>query len=174
MEKLMFEPMWISPQTRRHMLKVLACSVLATLVPGMPSWAQDTQALPPHPAQAALQRILFLLAPSKRFEGAHYDRQAARLVARMRREAAFAATIEAGLTRLHAAADGDFLRAEAPQQIAALRAQNGSPFLSALANPAVGVYNNPAVWPLIGYEGSAFEKGGYIARGVGDIAWLPK
>jgi len=36
----------------------------------------------------------------------------------------------------------------------------------------VGLYNQPEVWAMLGYEGSSFEKGGYINRGFDDISWL--
>lgn len=36
----------------------------------------------------------------------------------------------------------------------------------------VGLYNQPAVWALLGYEGSSFEKGGYLERGFDDVNWL--
>ena len=36
----------------------------------------------------------------------------------------------------------------------------------------VSLYNQPEVWPAFGYEGESASKGGYIARGFGDIAWL--
>lgn len=36
----------------------------------------------------------------------------------------------------------------------------------------VGLYNQEAVWELLGYEGSSFEKGGYLERGFDDINWL--
>jgi hypothetical protein len=34
------------------------------------------------------------------------------------------------------------------------------------------LYNNQAVWPLFGYEGSSWDKGGYLHRGFDDIDWL--
>ncbi len=36
----------------------------------------------------------------------------------------------------------------------------------------VGLYNQKAVWPIFGYEGESFSKGGYIERGFNDISWL--
>lgn len=36
----------------------------------------------------------------------------------------------------------------------------------------VGLYNQKAVWGLLGYEGSSFEKGGYLERGFDDVDWL--
>jgi hypothetical protein len=36
------------------------------------------------------------------------------------------------------------------------------------------LYNQKAVWPKFGYEGSSADKGGYIHRGFDDIDWLPE
>ena len=36
----------------------------------------------------------------------------------------------------------------------------------------VGLYNQKAVWPVFGYQGESFSKGGYINRGFNDISWL--
>ncbi len=36
----------------------------------------------------------------------------------------------------------------------------------------VGIYNNPDVWAILGYEGESASKGGYISRGFDDIDWL--
>ena len=33
-------------------------------------------------------------------------------------------------------------------------------------------YGNKNVWPKFGYEGSSWEKGGYINRGFNDLDWL--
>ncbi len=38
----------------------------------------------------------------------------------------------------------------------------------------VSLYNQEALWPKFGYEGSSFEQGGYLDRGFNDIDWLPK
>lgn len=35
-----------------------------------------------------------------------------------------------------------------------------------------GLYDNKEVWPQLGYEGSSWEKGGYVNRGFNDINWL--
>lgn len=35
-----------------------------------------------------------------------------------------------------------------------------------------GLYNQKAVWPIFGYEGESYSKGGYIDRGFNDINWL--
>jgi hypothetical protein len=38
----------------------------------------------------------------------------------------------------------------------------------------VTLYNDQEVWGLLGYEGSSFEKGGYVNRGFNDLDWLPE
>jgi hypothetical protein len=34
------------------------------------------------------------------------------------------------------------------------------------------LYNDRSLWPRFGYEGSSWEKGGYLNRGFDDINWL--
>lgn len=36
----------------------------------------------------------------------------------------------------------------------------------------VSLYNQHDVWSILGYEGSSFEKGGYLTRGFDDVKWL--
>ena len=35
-----------------------------------------------------------------------------------------------------------------------------------------GIYNNPDIWPIFGFEGESASQGGYINRGFDDIDWL--
>lgn len=35
-----------------------------------------------------------------------------------------------------------------------------------------GIYNNKEAWSFFGYEGSSWEKGGYIDRGFNDVDWV--
>ena len=36
----------------------------------------------------------------------------------------------------------------------------------------VSLYNQKEIWPIFGYEGESFSKGGYIHRGFDDLDWL--
>jgi hypothetical protein len=48
-----------------------------------------------------------------------------------------------------------------------------SPFFQKVRSGLVtGLYNQKEIWPLFGYEGEAYSKGGYIQRGFDDIEWL--
>ena len=54
-----------------------------------------------------------------------------------------------------------------------LRGMESDGFFQKLRGSLVtGLYNNPDVWPLFGYEGESASKGGYIHRGFDDIDWL--
>jgi len=58
-------------------------------------------------------------------------------------------------------------------RVAILRGMEKSPFFQAVRGSlVVGIYNNPEVWALLGYEGESASKGGYISRGFDDIDWL--
>lgn len=37
-----------------------------------------------------------------------------------------------------------------------------------------GVYGDPEIWKLLGYEGPSYDLGGYIDRGFNDLDWLPE
>lgn len=50
--------------------------------------------------------------------------------------------------------------------------ESGAFFQKVKGDLVTGLYNNKAVWPLLGYEGSSWEKGGYLHRGFDDIDWL--
>jgi hypothetical protein len=86
--------------------------------------------------------------------------------------------IEAGIAALNAAAAGaghtDYLSAgwEA-DRVAILKGMQDSAFFQKVRGGLVtGLYNQKSVWPLFGYEGESFSKGGYIERGFDDINWL--
>ena len=58
-------------------------------------------------------------------------------------------------------------------RVALLEQIQDGPFFQKIRGGLVtGIYANPAVWPLFGYEGPSADKGGYINRGFDDIDWL--
>lgn len=59
------------------------------------------------------------------------------------------------------------------QRVALLRAHENDPMFQTLRGGlVVSLYNNPDVWPIFGYEGESYSKGGYLERGFNDIDWL--
>ena len=86
--------------------------------------------------------------------------------------------IEAGIAALDAAARGKghagyLAMGWERDRVDLLRAIEDSPFFQQVRGGLVtGLYNQKAVWPVFGYEGESFSKGGYIDRGFNDIDWL--
>lgn len=50
--------------------------------------------------------------------------------------------------------------------------EHGAFFRRLQADLLYALYNNKTVWHLLGYEGSSWEKGGYLHRGFDDIDWI--
>lgn len=86
--------------------------------------------------------------------------------------------IEAGIAALDAAAQGKGFASYLEtgwerERVDILRRMEDSAFFQQIRGGLVtGLYNQKAIWPIFGYEGSSFEFGGYIDRGFNDINWL--
>jgi hypothetical protein len=86
--------------------------------------------------------------------------------------------IEAGIAALDAAARGKgharYLAAGwESERVEILRGMEDGAFFQQIRGGLVtGLYNQKAVWPLFGYEGESYSRGGYIQRGFNDINWL--
>jgi len=86
--------------------------------------------------------------------------------------------IEAGIAALNAAARGkgnsSYIDTRWERdRVDILRGMENSAFFQTIRGGLVtGLYNQKEVWPIFGYEGESFSKGGYIDRGFNDINWL--
>lgn len=86
--------------------------------------------------------------------------------------------VEAGIAGLDAAArhkgfDSYLSVGWERDRVDILRGMEDSPFFQQVRGGLVtGLYNQKEVWPLFGYEGESYSKGGYINRGFDDINWL--
>lgn len=86
--------------------------------------------------------------------------------------------IEAGIAALNEAARGiGYARyidvGWERDRVDLLRGMESSAFFQQIRGGLVtGLYNQKALWPIFGYEGESFSKGGYIDRGFDDINWL--
>ena len=59
------------------------------------------------------------------------------------------------------------------ERTAVLKQIEATPFFQTIRGGlVVGLYNQKDVWPIFGYEGESYSKGGYISRGFDDIEWL--
>lgn len=59
------------------------------------------------------------------------------------------------------------------ERVEVLKQIEETPFFQAIRGGlVVGLYNQKELWPIFGYEGESYSKGGYITRGFDDIEWL--
>jgi len=79
-----------------------------------------------------------------------------------------------GIRQIDLVSGGNFVNANGDARLSAAKAVEGTAFFNAVRGTTVNnLYNNPIAFAHFGYEGSAWEKGGYINRGFDDLTWLP-
>lgn len=136
------------------------------------AWATETVALKPE-TMATLVKMARDIYPHDHVSDEYYV-----IAVKGYDTTAASPSIEAGISGLNAAARGkghvDYLSIGWERdRVDILRAMEDSPFFQQIRGGLVtGLYNQKAVWPLFGYEGKSFSKGGYIDRGFDDINWL--
>jgi hypothetical protein len=86
--------------------------------------------------------------------------------------------VEEGIADLNNAAIAKGFRSYADvdwerDRVDILRSMEDKPFFQTIRGGLVtGLYNQKAIWPIFGYEGESYSRGGYIQRGFDDINWL--
>ncbi|MGL4320462.1 MAG: Twin-arginine translocation pathway signal [Paracoccaceae bacterium] len=136
------------------------------------AWATEVAALKPE-TMATLVQMARDIYPHDRIADEFY------VVAVKGYDTAEAAPeIEAGIAELNAAAvakgHASYLAMGWERdRVDVLRSMESGAFFQKIRGGLVtGLYNQKAVWPLFGYEGESFSKGGYLERGFDDISWI--
>lgn len=94
------------------------------------------------------------------------------------KDGALKALLQDGARALDGAAQARFGKpyaqvAREEDRVSLLKAIETTPFFQKVRGDMVtSLYDNKALWPLFGYEGSSWEKGGYLNRGFNDLDWL--
>lgn len=139
--------------------------------------AMPFKALSPAIAKT-LQKMARDIFPHDKLAEKFYHQAIMPLDAEAGKDGATSKLLADGVTALDAAARQRYGHAYADvaretDRVALLKSIEPSPFFQKVRGSLVtGLYNNKAVWPLLGYEGSSWEKGGYLHRGFNDISWL--
>lgn len=85
------------------------------------------------------------------------------------------AMIDEGFAKLDEAVGGDWMGAGADAQLTAVEACTDTALFGTVRSKCiVSLYDNELAYAHFGYEGAAFDKGGYLFRGFNDLAWLPE
>jgi len=149
-----------------------AGSALALLAPST-AWALELKTLSSAQGQTLLA-MAKTLYPHAKFPDAVYALLAKDLDAKAKDDAAVAQQLREGIRDLNSAAGGNFARATAEQRLAAVQQIENTPFFASVRGQCVtSLYDNEMAWAALGYEGPAFEHGGYLLRGFQDLKWLP-
>ncbi len=118
---------------------------------------------------ATLVRLLRVAYPHPSFPDAPYQRTAKSV-----QDADADQLVAAGLTELDDIAGGDFGTLSDAEATAAVERIADSAFFRLVhSTTVVALYEDREVWDLLGYEGSSYDKGGYLNRGFDDLDWLP-
>lgn len=168
------------PLTRRSLLKgsgilmgtLAAGSSLALLAPSR-AWAVELKTLSQAEGETLLEmgRVLF---PHEKLPNAVYALLAKDLDAAASGDPGTAKALRDGIAALNLLSDGSFLKADAARRLKAVKAMEGQAFFNMVRGKCVtSLYDNEMAFAALGYPGSAWEKGGYIARGFQDLKWLP-
>ena len=121
-----------------------------------------------------LVRLLRAAYPHPRFSDGPYERTADKVLAQTDASLWHRVVLTGGLTALDAKAGGSFADLDDEAALALLRELQDAEFFTFIRGvTVVTLYDDPEVHELLGYEGPAFEKGGYLHRGFDDLDWLP-
>lgn len=142
------------------------------------AWAQGAKALTPE-AMATLVKMSRDIFPHDHIGDSFYVAAVTPWDEKAAKDAVFKAMLTDGVARADADARDRFGKAyvdvawEADRVRVLQGIEQTAFFKKVRGDLVVSLYNQEAIWPKFGYEGSSADKGGYIHRGFDDIDWLP-
>lgn len=121
-----------------------------------------------------LVRLLRATYPHPRFPDGPYERSADAIIEQAGASLWHRIALTHGLQSLDARAGTSFvgLNDDAAYKLL-LQIEDAEFFRFIRAIAVVTLYDDPETLKLLGYEGPAYEKGGYLHRGFDDLDWLP-
>ena len=169
--------------SRRNFLQASGATALvaATIAPSGVvtgnAWAATPKALRPG-TFATLVQMSRDIYPHDRFADSIYATAVQGLDGAAAKDEATKKLLEDGVAALNASAQSKHKSDYAAvgweiDRVGLLRAIEKDGFFQKVRGDLItGIYNQPKVWALLGYEGESASKGGYINRGFDDIDWV--
>jgi Pyruvate/2-oxoacid:ferredoxin oxidoreductase gamma subunit len=169
--------------SRRTLLRTGSVTAAAAMAPAAAVtgkvWAAEPVAVSAD-THATLVRMARDIYPHDKLSDQYYATVIDGLDAAARDDAAAKEMLEKGVAQLdglsermghgkYAASDKEEDRVAVLKEI---EKQDAAFFNKIRGSLVTGIYNNPEVWPIFGYEGESASQGGYISRGFDDINWL--
>jgi hypothetical protein len=171
--------MSIDKLDRRLFMKTTGAAGLVALGAGTimapdGAWAMTLAKLD-EPAAATLMRMARDLYPHDAIDDGAYAKVIEKLDEEAAKDAKSAELLSDGVKALDETAGGKYAAADEAKRLAILKSMGNGAFAQKVRGAVINnLYNDPAVWKKLGYEGSSAEYGGYLNRGFDDLAWLPK
>jgi hypothetical protein len=160
---------------RRRLLIQAACAYLGAASPAGRLLAEAGAAATDDELNRFLAILLQRLFPHDRLDASLYVDVADAMAGAVSSDPALLSLVQAGRSKLDRQSGGSWQELDADGQVHQLSVIEQTPFFQTLRGLGNFLfYNNPDLWPFFGYEGSSFEKGGYINRGFDDLDWLPE
>jgi hypothetical protein len=175
-----------SPQQpkRRQFFKIASAGTVATASGGLPMMFLPNAVLAAEVLGADVFKTLTKVArdifPHDRFEDTLYANAVGTYGEQAKADAKLKKLLQDGVAKLNADANKKFKKAydaveKETDRLTILKAMEKSEFFGKLRGDlVVSLYNQPAVWAKLGYQGSSAEKGGYINRGFNDQNWMDR
>ncbi|MCC7548624.1 MAG: hypothetical protein IT532_12740 [Burkholderiales bacterium] len=164
-------------RARRAFLKAGGSAFVLSLIMGggfatFVAHAGPLEALSEDQAKAllAMGRTLF---PHDSLDDRYYQNAVNALDTKAAEDAQLRDQLLEGIGQLNAG--GSFAGMDEEMRVAVLKKMEDSAFFQTVYGESLnGLYGNPEVWKIFGYEGSSVEHGGYLERGFDDITFIPK
>ena len=123
----------------------------------------------------AMTRIARMLAPHDAIADEDYATVIGDALAATAADGSLASAFADAEAALDARQAEPFTMLHEAAQLEALRSIQGESFFASILGAVrLHLYNHPAAWAAIQYEGPSWQKGGYLDRGAGEIDWLPE
>ena len=169
---------------RRQFFKIASAGTVASASGGIPMLFVPNAVLAEEVLGSDAFKTLTLIArdifPHDRFADDLYANAVGVYADQAKADAALKKLLIDGVAQANAEANSKFgkpytgVSTEA-QRLEVLTAMEKTPFFGKIRGDlVVSLYNQPAVWAKLGYQGPSAQLGGYINRGFNDQDWMDK
>jgi hypothetical protein len=160
---------------RRRLLLQAACAYLGAASPAARLLAEVGAAASDDELNLFLVTLLQRLFPHDQLDHSMYVDVADAMAGAVTSDPELLSLVQAGRRKLDQKNVGPWQELDADDQVHQLSVIEETPFFQTLRGLGNFLfYNHRDLWSFFGYEGSSFEKGGYINRGFDDLDWLPE
>ena len=135
------------------------------------AWAAKKSAIDNHVAKTILLvgKDMF---PSERFSDDLYMIAVDSLDSKAAKDESLKTALAEGVASFDKAAGGKYINASGKKRMNVIKSSEGKGLFNPVKGEMVNVFfNDKRVWKVAGYEGAAYDKGGYYLRGFQDADW---